>query len=187
MPCRALDLLSGYAQSKWVAEQVVLRGSPVATSYRVGSVSGFNPQDSINMLLRGVSQLGMVAINCVPQLFPVISASRVASELVLIMKKQLEGLFKEFRVFHLISTKPLTAEKVFANIKQVDSETFLGAANSIRDFDHPLFFVKASLGVRKQGIDQCKTSDANRRAVIGEERDNGVSAEQLWNFALMEK
>ena len=35
---KALDLLSGYAQSKWVAEQCVLRAAKLVTCYRVGSV-----------------------------------------------------------------------------------------------------------------------------------------------------
>lgn len=104
------------------------------------------------------------------------------SSLLFFFSSEIETQTIKQRMFHLINTKPLLADEVFARIKQVDEETFLSAARAIRDSSHPLFFVEASLGVRRQGIDEQKTSNARAEALT--DAPKRVTVAELWNFAM---
>ena len=68
-----------------MAEQLVFKSTADCTAYRVGSVAGKNANDSINLLLRGVAQLGCVALDCVPPVFPVVDCAYVARGIVQLM------------------------------------------------------------------------------------------------------
>lgn len=92
-------------------------------------------------------------------------------------------------MFHLISSKPLSAAEVFAGVKHVDNKTFLDAANAVRDASNPLFFVKSALGKRRKedAAQAVGPSNSAVRALVSAECDQApVSVAELWQFALME-
>jgi thioester reductase-like protein len=173
------DALSGYAQSKWVAEQLVFKSAKECVAYRVGSVAGRNPHDSINLLLRGVARLGCVALDCVPPFFPVIDCADVARGIVRLMFRP-----RQSRVFHFVSSAPLSAEQVFAAIPKVEADEFMTRVAAVQDPEDPLFFVRASLGKRrtKRGAGASRVTDDVTAAHLGA-RAPPVSAEQLWRYA----
>ncbi len=95
VPPTALSLLSGYAQSKWVAEQLVIRarerlGVPCRI-YRPGTLSGdsqtgaCNPHDAVTRLLLGLSREGVYCSDedsPLPRTFHLIPTDWAASALV---------------------------------------------------------------------------------------------------------
>jgi thioester reductase-like protein len=103
-------LFVGYAQSKWVAEKLVVhaahRGLPV-TIHRPNiaphSVTGvFNPSDHVSLMLRGCVQLGAA-----PDLDLQVSGAPVDYVAAAIV--HLSGLSEAFgRVFHLVNDNGMT-------------------------------------------------------------------------------
>ncbi len=179
---RALDVLSGYAQSKWVAEQLVLKWCRASVCHRVGSIAGSNPHDSINLLLRGVSLMGCVALECVPSSFPVIGCDFVAGGVVQLMSLAMSGKL-EGRVFHFVSSDPLLPKDVFANVAQIEAHDFVAQVAAIQDPAHPLFFIRSSLAARKPSPLAAGPSDTATFRFSGR-RAPPVSVEQLWRYAL---
>jgi hypothetical protein len=90
-----------------------------------------------------------------------------------------------YQVFHLINTQPLTADEVFARISCKSDEEFLVACSNVRDSDHPLFFVRASLGQRNNAPSEQSPTNSIASSLTETDDTLRVTVDQLWKFALM--
>ena len=113
------SLINGYAQSKWVAEKLVIearnRGFPVSI-YRLGMVTGHsqtgvsNIDDFFCRIIGGCIQLGMVpSIDYQLNLIPIDFVSRAICEI----SQQRKSLGK---AFHLINPQSTRIENIFQSI-----------------------------------------------------------------------
>jgi hypothetical protein len=91
---------------------------------------------------------------------------------------------RQSRVFHFVSSSPLSAEQVFAAIPKVEADEFMTRVAAVQDPEDPLFFVRASLGKRRteRGAGASRVTDDVTAAHLGG-RAPPVSAEQLWRYA----
>ncbi|XP_064637306.1 uncharacterized protein LOC135493708 isoform X2 [Lineus longissimus] len=110
-------LEDGYSQTKWVAEQLVLRakdrGLPVAI-YRLGNLSGesekayWNPQDFNLRMLQTCANLGVApVVDWKVEMTPVDFVSRCIVDLT---QNIILGLGK---IFHVINTSPIKSQWLF--------------------------------------------------------------------------
>ncbi len=113
---------NGYAQSKWVAEQLVTiarkRGLPVCI-YRTGRISGdsktgaFNPNDFLYRLLIGCIQLGSIPNGeFIEGLLPVDYVSKA----IIHLSQQQQSLGK---TFHLLNPQLLDLKMLFNSIRSI--------------------------------------------------------------------
>lgn len=113
---------NGYAQSKWVAEQLVTiarkRGLPVCI-YRTGRISGdsktgaFNPNDFLYRLLIGCIQLGSIPNGeFIEGLLPVDYVSKA----IIHLSQQQQSLGK---AFHLLNPQLLDLKMLFNSIRLI--------------------------------------------------------------------
>lgn len=115
------DLTDGYSQTKWVAEQLVLkarsRGLPVAI-YRLGNLSGdsvtaaWNPQDFNLLMLKSCIKIGIAPtldwdVEMTPVDFVSNTIVQMTQNIPLSMGK----------VFHIVNTKPVASEWLFEWLK----------------------------------------------------------------------
>jgi len=117
MTLHANSLEDGYSQSKWVAEQLVLRamgkGLPAAI-YRPGNLSGdsdhayWNPQDFNLLMLKGCLRSGYAPdMKWDVEMTPV---NFVSNFIVTLTQKMALGLRK---VYHVINTQPIKSSWLF--------------------------------------------------------------------------
>lgn len=113
----ATQLDDGYSQSKWVAEQLVLRartqGLPVVI-YRLGNLSGdreqvqWNPFDFILLMIKGITTtLSAPNIDWQVEMTPV----DFVSEMIVKMSQDMSVALG--KVFHLVNPQPLNAKWLF--------------------------------------------------------------------------
>ncbi|GFN88138.1 linear gramicidin synthase subunit d-like, partial [Plakobranchus ocellatus] len=113
----AQKLQDGYAQSKWVAEQLVSRardrGLPV-TIYRLGNMSGdsnqafWNPQDFTLLMLQACAKTGLAPdLDWDMEMTPVDFASKVIVKLTQYPNIALG------KTLHLINDRPMKSRQVF--------------------------------------------------------------------------
>ncbi|XP_048589183.1 glycine betaine reductase ATRR isoform X2 [Nematostella vectensis] len=113
----ASKLTDGYAQSKWVAEQLVMRarerGLPV-TIYRLGNLAGdrktarWNPMDFTLLMLKGCAEtLNAPDVDWQVEMTPVDFVSET------IVKMTQEMTLTVGKVFHLINPRPLESRWLF--------------------------------------------------------------------------
>ncbi|KAL9971921.1 hypothetical protein ACROYT_G018144 [Oculina patagonica] len=113
----ASQLDDGYSQSKWVAEQLVLRartqGLPVVI-YRLGNLSGdrervqWNPIDFILLMIKGITTtLSAPSIDWQVEMTPV----DFVSEMIVKMTQEMSVALG--KVFHIINPQPLNAKWLF--------------------------------------------------------------------------
>ncbi|XP_013419834.1 uncharacterized protein LOC106180401 [Lingula anatina] len=111
------NLADGYSQSKWVAEQLVLkarsRGLPVAI-YRLGNLSGdskygyWNAQDFNLLMIKSCIELKLAPdVNWKVEMTPV---DFVSSTIVQMTQDIMLSMGK---VFHLVNTKPMDSRWLF--------------------------------------------------------------------------
>jgi thioester reductase-like protein len=151
----------GYAQTKWVAEQLVTqagdRGLPV-TIYRVGAVSGdsqtgvFNPNDFLYRLIQGCIQLQVAPIvDLRLDLLPADYVGRVMVRLA--QRSELWGT-----VFHLEHPQAVTVERLFEAlrelgypIKRISYQEWRTILLDIADRhpDHPLYPIISLFSVHR--------------------------------------
>ncbi|CAK9086876.1 Carboxylic acid reductase (CAR) (ATP/NADPH-dependent carboxylic acid reductase) (Aryl aldehyde oxidoreductase), partial [Durusdinium trenchii] len=161
----AVELLgrSGYAQSKWVAEQLVWEATRMwpklqAKVVRPGTVCGHpetgasNPKDALSLLILGLLQLGEVALAAespLPPGFNLVPIHHVASA----MAELLDRWPDECAVLHLcaapeaVLAMPRVVEWLRAAghpLREVSVEAFCARVQQV-DERHPLFKFRASL------------------------------------------
>lgn len=179
VPSSALSHLSGYAQSKWVAEQCALRYAHTVV-YRLGSIGGRNERDSINMMVRGIAALGRVCVSCVPRWLPIVPVEACASALVrLALAAPLQR-----RVFHVVSTTPVDSGALFAHCERVTVEQWRELLETA-DTSNSLFFVRDSLWAEKNDADEPHALPHNdaTTVVLGADWCPQVSVEQVFSWS----
>ncbi|MCC5626532.1 thioester reductase domain-containing protein, partial [Nostoc sp. CHAB 5715] len=113
--------VGGYAQSKWVAEKLVIeaikRGIPI-NIYRFGAISGhsqtgvFNQNDFLYKSLLGYVQMGSMPDGTMPlEILPVDYVSRAIVELSSIPS------FGE--IFHLVQSQPVSSDIIFEQLQKM--------------------------------------------------------------------
>ncbi|MCC5602611.1 thioester reductase domain-containing protein [Nostoc favosum] len=113
--------VGGYAQSKWVAEKLVIeaskRGIPI-NIYRLGAISGhsqtgvFNQNDFLYKSLLGYVQMGSMPDGTMPlEILPVDYVSRAIVELSSI------PFFGQ--TFHLIQSQPVSSDIIFEQLQKM--------------------------------------------------------------------
>lgn len=113
----ASQLYDGYSQSKWVAEQLVLRartqGLPVVI-YRLGNLSGdrehvqWNPVDFTLLMIKGITKtLSAPDIDWQVEMTPVDFVSEI------IVKMTQEMSVSMGKIFHIINPQPINAKWLF--------------------------------------------------------------------------
>lgn len=165
VPSTALPSLSGYAQSKWVAEQLVIRAVRKLLLpcfiYRPGTLAGHsetgacNPYDTVVRLVVGLAQEGIYcteATSPLPRTFPLIPTDWAAWALVTIAKHsrpQVDPL-----IYNIVNRKPLSLEDLIDGIQAMREPTARLQPISADDFrdrmaklpaDHPLYVFQSVL------------------------------------------
>ena len=181
-----LDQLSGYAQTKYVAERVAWLYGGTAAVLRLGSISGPNANDGLNLLLKGIDTLGIVCLQCIPPVFPVVSVRATA---LAIVKTAVERVESPHRVFHLVAQTPLLAENVFSHIKHVDAETFMQKLREVdKEPTHPLYSIRDTLRPRPVQSEKHSGCDDHISNLLGDAwTKERVSVQDFWSSALHDK
>ena len=191
VPSTALSLLSGYAQSKWVAERLVLRavkkmGMPCYV-YRPGTLSGdsrtgaCNAQDTVTRMLLGLAKEKIYCLDedsPLPNTFPLIPTDWAASALVHIAASlggSSTSSTKE-RVYHIVNRNPQTLEGLVeglrafgVDMRAVDAEEFRARIADV-EADHPLYVFKSVLSYGGYASGSAKTmpDDTNTRSALAQ-------------------
>lgn len=186
VPPVALSLLSGYAQSKWVAEQLVLRATHrfglSSCIYRPGTLSGHsltgacNPQDTTTRFLIGLSREGIYCADedsPLPRTFPVIPTDWAATAVVRIAGSNVWATIKP-PIFHIVNRNPLSLEDLIEGIqaagtpmRAIESEAFRERMSTL-SLDHPLYVFRSVLSSGGYASGSAKTMayDKNTKAAI---------------------
>jgi thioester reductase-like protein len=167
VPPVALALLSGYAQSKWVAERLVLhsriRHGIRARLYRAGTLAGHsetgacNMHDTVTRLLLGLRREKICALaddSPLPRSFPLIASDWAAAAVARLSGVQLGNPAEELEdeaVMHVVSRTPQSLEDLVDAIEaagtplaRVSGEEFRDRIAAIGEA-HPLFAFKTVL------------------------------------------
>lgn len=159
IPPTALPLLTGYAQSKWVAENLVHRAFAAGLRgcvFRPGTISGHsatgkcNPLDSVTLLIRGLAK---ETVWCdggpLPRRFLLAPVDYVVKGIVEIATSgMMEG------VYHFLGKKPVPLTAIIDalvesgnSMTRVSLDNFKEHVNTIDEIDvkHPLYFFRGAL------------------------------------------
>jgi len=164
----ALRILSGYAQSKWVAEQLVHRAADAGMSVtisRPGTIAGHsltgacNLSDTVVRLIAGLAHEHVVCCDDgtpLSKLYALVPVDWAAEALVRIVEHQLARVpaAVEPNVFHLVSRSPVPLAHLVAAIRALGIELVDLSADDFKqrmrdiadDESHPLFVFTSILG-----------------------------------------
>ncbi|MGP8297706.1 thioester reductase domain-containing protein [Streptomyces inhibens] len=115
------SLVVGYAQTKWVAEQMVrtahIRGVPV-TIHRINTgghsrTGAFNRLDHLTMMLKGCIEAGIAPQDVQMPVQPAPIDYVAAAVVELAARPELDG-----RTFHLVNDRPLTWQQLFDRVEE---------------------------------------------------------------------
>ena len=165
VPPVALALLSGYAQSKWVAERLVYharRRGLGARIYRAGTLAAHsqsgacNLQDTVTRLLLGLRAERVCCLaddSPLPRSFPLIASDWAAAAVARGSGAPIPaGESEAEAVMHVVSRSPLALEDLVAAVEASGTPLARVAAADFRDRiagvgeAHPLFAFKTVLG-----------------------------------------
>eukprot|EP01129_Flabellula_baltica_P000383 TRINITY_DN10405_c0_g1_i1.p1 TRINITY_DN10405_c0_g1~~TRINITY_DN10405_c0_g1_i1.p1 ORF type:complete len:267 (-),score=41.75 TRINITY_DN10405_c0_g1_i1:90-890(-) len=181
VPSNALSYLSGYAQSKWMAERLVLRAFEnglTGNIFRPGTLVGdttsgiCNPQDSFTLILTAIIKDKLICVSedsPLPNLFLLVPVDWAASAVITIAFETLKANMKA-DVYHIVSSCPLSLTNLEDwledwGIEAVDSETYKSTISLI-DEDHPLFVFKSVLsgkGYASASVDNIPKDNNTRK------------------------
>jgi thioester reductase-like protein len=180
-----LSKSSGYAQSKWVAEQLVKKASDIGCFcevFRLGTIAGKNPHDFINMLMLGLANLGEVSTDKdspLPQAFLLANVEWAAEAVVAIFGRKSSSVEasspSHANVYHIIGEKYLSLEWFVQSIefvleKKLTKVPHIVFRNSISSLEptSPLFPFKSTLSTGKNFKSVVRPSDCNTLNFIRE-------------------
>lgn len=148
-----LDRLSGYAQSKLVAEQLVLRAiqekAVRGVIARVGTVGGrssggpCNPKDAVMLLSQGLRMLGAVWPEALPRELPLVAVDRCAWALSALCALKSTGAV---RIIHLSGRAVSRSDLVRAiGVRETEGHEWTTLLEGAADERHPLSSMRHAL------------------------------------------
>ncbi|CAJ1448540.1 unnamed protein product [Effrenium voratum] len=160
---------SGYAQSKWVAEQLVwkaVRHGLDAVVLRPGTVWGdagtgaSNPKDALGLLALGLTRLGCISLDArspLPPGFNLVHVNYVADAIVATLEANVPANFNPIHLCAL-SCIPMTMvcqwiQSAGYSLEEMSTNRFCGRVLQV-DEEHPLFTLRSQLGQPRSGMQQ---------------------------------